>query len=647
MEALIYIGKVSLYWIAFYTCYWIFLRRSTFFIWNRAYLLVALLGAFILPFLSYPSSVPVMSTAVYAVTVLPVSVSANVPKAESAMMDWQYLLWGTYIVGVVFMTIRLLSNLKDLHYYIKQGEVIEMDGFKLVLLPSSSGGESISSFSFLNWVVITQEDYESHLDEIMRHELVHVGQRHTFDVLLVEVLRILFWFNPVLIFYKSSLQQLHEYLADQETADRDEYAEFLVAYSMGVPVAMLANHFFNSALLKERITMLYKKRNSRWLLGRYFIVIPLVGMVFMLTAARERLVEAIDAGKFISKDFYNSTISKSEVLAATPEEKAALIGSIMDEEGNRLAGAHVVVKGGSLGATTDVNGRFSLGEIPLNSSVVVSFIGYEYQEFVVSKKKQIVRVKLKRKIESLEEVLITGNPAEIPDATLDKAMEDEENVLAVVEENPEFPGGISSMYQFLGSNLRYPLEAVENRIEGKVFVSFIVNDHGYIRDVKILKGLGYGTDEESVRVVLSMPKWKPARQNGKNVAVRYNLPLSFVLNKVADVGRQEVKEQPRVIMATPVYPKEKEKKSDAFSFYWHKDDAEKDMLVTFFGRQANLPLIIADGERYQGNVSSSALTSYMKEKTIMKITVLKGNEAIDKYGEDGNNGVLIMETKVK
>lgn len=581
MEALIYIGKVSLYWIAFYCCYWLFLRRTTFFVWNRVHLIGALVGAFFLPFLSYPSSAPVMATAVYAVSVIPVTVSGNLPKAESGMMDWQSIIWLVYASGVVFMAIRLYKNIRELLHYIKQSEMMEMDGFKLVLLPPSKDNESISSFSFLNWVVLTQEDYESHLDEIMRHELVHVTQRHSYDILLIEVLQVFFWFNPILIFYKSSLQQIHEYLADQETSDKDEYAKFLLSYTMGVPAVLLANHFFKPSLIKERIIMLYRERNSRWLLGRYMIIIPLVVTVLMVTAARQRILEAVEAKRFVDKDFYESILTDTRNKVALKES----MGTVTDTEGN------------------------GLGIEPIQEDEV---IGYPSRE---------------------------ASPNGKDNGT-------EEKVYTLVEENPEFPGGISGMYKFLGNNLRYPSEAVEKRIEGKVFLSFIVNEQGYIRDVKVLKGLGYGTDEEAVRVMLSMPKWKPARHSGKAVALRYNVPISFVLNKAADGANQERKDASTTLSATPVYPKESTNKSGKFSI-WHKDGAEKDMLGTFVGSQANTPLVIADGERYQGEVSSSALKSYMREKAIMKVTVLKGHEAIEKYGEEGTNGVLIMETKIK
>lgn len=105
----------------------------------------------------------------------------------------------------------------------------------------------------------------------------------------------------------------------------------------------------------------------------------------------------------------------------------------------------------------------------------------------------------------------------------------DDEVFTVVEQNPEFVGGNSAMYAWLGKNIKYPAAAQRANISGKVFVSFTVNTDGSITDAQVLKGLGFGTDEEAIRVVKSMPKWKPGKQSGRAVRVKYNLPISFQL----------------------------------------------------------------------------------------------------------------------
>ncbi|KAA9331548.1 energy transducer TonB [Hymenobacter busanensis] len=101
------------------------------------------------------------------------------------------------------------------------------------------------------------------------------------------------------------------------------------------------------------------------------------------------------------------------------------------------------------------------------------------------------------------------------------------DIFISVEVMPEFVGGQPAMMEYLQKHLHYPRQALSNQIEGKVFVSFTVDATGAITDVEVLKGLGYGTDEEAARVIGSMPRWEPGRQNNRAVAVRYTLPISF------------------------------------------------------------------------------------------------------------------------
>jgi Ca-activated chloride channel family protein len=110
-------------------------------------------------------------------------------------------------------------------------------------------------------------------------------------------------------------------------------------------------------------------------------------------------------------------------------------------------------------------------------------------------------------------------------------VEEEEEIFIVIEEDPEFPGGLDSLRAFIQRNLRYPEEAKRNKIEGKVFVSFIIEADGSVSNIKVLRDIGGGCGAEAVRVVKLMPKWKPGKQHGKAVRTQFNLPIQFVLPK--------------------------------------------------------------------------------------------------------------------
>ncbi len=102
------------------------------------------------------------------------------------------------------------------------------------------------------------------------------------------------------------------------------------------------------------------------------------------------------------------------------------------------------------------------------------------------------------------------------------------------KEKPKYPGGDPELKKYLSLNLRYPTLALEEKIEGEVLISFIINMEGSIVDIKIIKGIGYGCDEEAMRVVKGMPRWRPARIKGRNIEVAYKLPVVFELPLSAD-----------------------------------------------------------------------------------------------------------------
>lgn len=107
--------------------------------------------------------------------------------------------------------------------------------------------------------------------------------------------------------------------------------------------------------------------------------------------------------------------------------------------------------------------------------------------------------------------------------------EEEEEVQLVVEEDPEFPGGLEALAKYLADNIKYPQLAKDNGITGRVYVSFVVEKNGSVGNIKILRDIGGGCGAEAVRVVKAMPKWKPGKQTGRPVRTQFNLPVNFDL----------------------------------------------------------------------------------------------------------------------
>ena len=120
--------------------------------------------------------------------------------------------------------------------------------------------------------------------------------------------------------------------------------------------------------------------------------------------------------------------------------------------------------------------------------------------------------------------------AQSNEGTLNTAAGIEEEVFVVVEHDPEFPGGMEKLYQYLSSNIQYPVEAKAKKVTGTVYITFVIEKDGSISNIKPLRCPDESLCAEAMRVVKNMPKWKPGRQRGKPVRVQYNLPIKFSLN---------------------------------------------------------------------------------------------------------------------
>ena len=568
MEILVYFAKVSLYWTLFYACYWLLLRRYTFFQWNRYYLIGTLVVATFLPFLSYPESVPEMPV-VYQATANITTIQYR-PQPVSDTFSWNELVTIIYFVGAFLSLLIFVKQLRQLISFARTGEVLDLEGCKLILIDS----DEVGSFSFLNTIVVNKTDYAHNLDTILRHEMAHIQQLHSLDILLLEMLRIAFWFNPLLILYKRSLQEVHEFLADETAINRELYANFLLSYALRLPVAGLTNQFFKSSQIKSRIRMIYKSRSHKWFKSAYLIAIIFMATVALVVTSCEKARE-------------QNRQSENNSLKSKPDRMMELRGKVMNTDQIGLPGASIIVVGVQRGTTTDKDGEFMINA-HANSKLQIAFTGYQtltvdvnnrdrievslaltsnsilksyehpevvelserdheeahmpnplldspneaFQEFKPNKNDGPIIVP---EVKIIPLPLIDGGAvveSEPPANSKNEVIRKSEQVFSIVEEQPQFPGGTIAMSGYLSNNIRYPVAAANAGVEGRVFLSFVVSKTGNISDITILKGLGFGCDAEAVRIVSSFPKWKPGKQNGIPVNVKYNLPIHFRIGEI-------------------------------------------------------------------------------------------------------------------
>jgi TonB-dependent SusC/RagA subfamily outer membrane receptor len=275
-----YLLKLSISLAVVYLFYALVLRRLTFHTWNRWYLLGYSLLAFFIPFINIS---PMLERGAWnentMVQLIPVMGNYEaVAKPANTIDGWMVCLL-MLIVGVAFMLVRLLLQYLSFRYIRKSSKLISDGSVKIYQVD-----KQIIPFSFGRSIFINQDQHSEHeLKEIIRHEFIHVKQRHTTDILWSEVVCMLNWYNPFAWLIRQAIRQNLEFIADHQVLkaglDRRQY-QYLLLKVVGVPAFAIANQF-NFSSLKKRIAMMNKMRSAKVHLIKFLFVLPLVTILLL------------------------------------------------------------------------------------------------------------------------------------------------------------------------------------------------------------------------------------------------------------------------------------------------------------------------------------------------------------------------------
>jgi TonB family protein len=206
-------------------------------------------------------------------------------------------------------------------------------------------------------------------------------------------------------------------------------------------------------------------------------------------------------------------------------------------------------------------------------------------------------------------------------------------VFTSVEQVPEFPGGLNEFGHFLAVNIKYPKTDREKGIQGKVIVTFVVEEDGSLSGLKVTRGVSKGLDDESVRVLKLSPNWKPGIQNGRKVRVQYSVPINFSL---ATDDKKSEKPTENKMGAV----QEGTATNNLYASTGVRDSSSSVERVVIKGGLTQQPLYIVDGKEVSGSHFKQ-----MDASTIESINVLKDKTATTIYGYKGVNGVIIVTSK--
>ncbi len=535
----------SVTWIAgFALIFILFLRNERFFFLNRIYLLAGILTSFFFPLIS-----------IHYTVILPVVQNMPMDNAvvneiqntgRSILPDLKIILLALYVTGVLFVITLILRQGKSVLRTIKKSEKVSIRPIKLI-----KTSDYTSAFSFFSYVFVNPSITDVETKEIMIHEMVHIRQKHWVDLLLVELLCMMQWFNPLVWIYVRFIRQNHEYLADEvalkQTSDPAIYKAVLLNQIVGAPVVSLSNSF-NYSPNKKRFAMMKNIITSPYRKMKVLLILPVFALVLF---------------SFARPDYkYRNLNDSSSNFASTTAEQKTVKGKVVTKDDEPLPGATVVVQGTTMGASADIKGYFKIDNVPEDRVLIASFVGFKTKRLKpdFNSDMTIRMVKDTINYSGLEEVAppppppppvpSADNIKDIKDVTPPPSLNDGVIVIqtknkavnqnhqgtekakqpfVVVEEMPEFPGGRDAMMTWIAANIKYPSEAAKGGIEGKVYVNFTVNAAGKVKDVVVTKSVSPSLNAEAIRVISSMPEWTPAKQAGKSVAVKYNVPVEFKL----------------------------------------------------------------------------------------------------------------------
>ena len=652
----VYILKTSVCLAMFYLFYRLLLSKETFHRFNRVALLGVLVLSCLIPMIEVTthdaSAFLVLEEMILMAEVEP----AGVLDETSNPFPWRALMLLVYMAGILFFVIRHLWSLGRMLRLLRVSRKEDLgDGITLFV----HDDKEVAPFSWMKNIAVSETDLAESREAVLTHERAHIHNRHSWDLLLGEVCVFFQWFNPAAWLLKQELQTIHEYEADEwvieNGIDAKTYQLLIIKKAVGARLYSIANSF-NHSSLKKRITMMIKKKSNPWARMKCLVALPLAA-VAVAAFARPEVSNELDEISSAKVNDLTSIVKAEEVKSVenSSDEKFKLSGTVVEAARKNVPviGASVIIRGTTNGTLTDMDGKFVMTGVKKGDVIQVSFVGYQTQSVVV-KDETPLNILMRDDVQNLEEMTVVGYASDGVGASsvehpkkvvavvdIPKAKEEpqEEVVFQVVEEMPQFPGGLSEAMKFLAKNIKYPVEAQQAKIEGRVIVRFVVGRDGSVSNVEVVRGVSPELDAEAVRVVSLMPKWIPGKQRGKAVAVKYTMPIMFRLQTPAqEQKKEEMGHTLQISMKVG-------EGADIGDVNMVKDHLRSHYTgVPVRNPEGKSPLVVLDGKVL--GKGTDILTKISPDQ-IESISVSKNESAKAEYGDDAKDGVIVITSKKK
>ena len=544
-----YIIQLSVFLLLFWGVYELFLKKETFFTYNRWYLLLTPIISALLPFLSFnvlesyavEAQQLVQLPAVFigdpVVQEIPNQTITNL--TNSIGFFEKYAWWLAYGLGVLISLSLFIKKIFQFQQFRKQGKVSYLNNLKLVEVENSS-----MACTFFKTIYLGSDLAETEKDQILKHEQVHAQQYHSLDLLFFEILKIAIWFNPVVYFYQKQITNLHEYIADAEAtknSDKKSYYESLLKVAFGSEQISFINQFFNHSLIKKRILMLQKSKSARAAKFKFLILIPLI--FAMLT-----YVSCSDTTNLTDGENENMKVPTPPTPPAPPQalsqEDAELVNQLeselqqMEESGKSFfeisesfmieKDKHIISKEAfyrmrvfsewmfqSNKERKLAEGTWTEENESNHQEMMQKALAQSYEDYVAYRKSQPKKENTSTEgvpFTAIETVPTYPGCENLDNAAAKKCMS--EQIKNFV--NTNFDTNAVKPYAEKGTN--------------RIYVRFAITKDGTVENIQA-RASSPELVEEGKRVVALLPKMKPGEKDGKPVNVLYSLPIIFQVSE--------------------------------------------------------------------------------------------------------------------
>jgi beta-lactamase regulating signal transducer with metallopeptidase domain len=515
---LLFLLKSTLILSLLYSFFRLIMRKETFFKLSRIALLFIVLASVIIPFIYLPQSihpiVPIKFEPIFQsnsinekpvqIDEIPSAIQSSVPASDTTqpiVFSTKTIVLFIYLTGVFISLLLFFYSIGSVFLLIRKSRKTDLNGIHLMIV-----NDDIQPFSFRRRILISQHDYNTNSEPILTHELSHIRQGHFYDLMLMELVKIIYWFNPLVYQMDRDLKEIHEFQADENTLnsgiDATKYQLLIIQKCVGPQRFALANSF-NNCQIKKRITMMNKSKTSKAWCWKVATFLPLLALLLMafgkrgeIVPVKTNLTEKVIAQPVVNQKQHEQFKQKIEIKKD---------GNYID---NKLCSLEEIVKQAQEWKKT------SNVWIPLliDESIPFNRID-EVREALANAKVYHVT---QSTVNSDDVVYFMGDVSELANFKQGKI---DDWISSQIINFPEIISKGKDTITTIPAKDGYP--AIKVKVRKVTFTySFIIGKDGKVRDAHIVKGSGYPEADAAFEKILSqIPDWIPAKRGGATVSV--------------------------------------------------------------------------------------------------------------------------------